>query len=46
LLLLATLLATVRLFGLHRGDAAKTEQHDDGSGDGSHDDLLLTQPTT
>jgi hypothetical protein len=36
LLLLATLLATVRLFRLYRGDAAKTEEHDDGSGDESH----------
>ena len=45
LLLLATLLATVRLFSLHCGDAAKAEQHDDGSGDESHGDPPLN-PTT
>jgi hypothetical protein len=38
---LATLLATVRLFSLHRGDAAKAEQDDDFSGDESHGDPPL-----
>jgi hypothetical protein len=41
LLLLATLLTTVRLFSLHCGDAAKAEQHDDNSGDESHGDPPL-----
>jgi hypothetical protein len=45
LLLIATLLATARLFGLYCSDAAKTEQHDDNSSDGSHGDLLSIQPT-
>src|SRR5262249_12064681 len=38
LLFLVTLLATVRLFSLHCGDAAKAEQDDDRSGDESHGD--------
>jgi len=39
--LLATLLATVRLFSLHCGDAAKAEQHDENSGDESQGDPPL-----
>ena len=45
LLLIATLLAT-RLFGPYCSDATKTQQHDDNSGDCSHDDLLSMHPTT
>jgi hypothetical protein len=44
LLLLAALLAAVRLFGLHRCGATKEQQHDHSS-DGSHDDLLSMQTT-
>jgi hypothetical protein len=44
LLLLAALLAAVRLFSLHRCDAAK-EKHHDHSGGGSHDNLLSMQTT-
>src|SRR5262249_39354941 len=46
LLLLATLLATVRLFRLYCSDAAKTEQHDENRADGSHDDPPLDVATT
>jgi hypothetical protein len=44
LLLLATLLATVRLFRLYRGDAAKTEEHDDGVATNRMAILLSMQP--
>jgi hypothetical protein len=44
LLLLAALLAAVRLFRTHRaGDAAKPEQYEKHSRNGSHDDLLLVR---
>src|SRR6478752_3423032 len=43
-LLLAALLAIVRLFGSYRCiDDGETEQHEDNSSNGSHDDLLSMQ---